>query len=119
MARYIGYVKGQKGEASHLGSEKSGIHAGVQGWNVGVQIDGNPADKDGQDTFCVYATGGTNGKTADKLLAVVRADGINYAEKQVDLARVVLEWAGNNSLHADVSGWAFVRMAQAIMEGRR
>ena len=59
MARFIGYVQGQSGEASRIGSPRSGIRAQAQGWNVGVQVHGH-ADGD-EDVFDIYMTGGSNG----------------------------------------------------------
>lgn len=70
MARFIGYVQGQAGETSRIGSPASGISAQAQGWNVGVRVCGH-TDSDDQDVFTIYATGGSNGG-GSKLLGTVR-----------------------------------------------
>jgi hypothetical protein len=72
MARYIGGVNGTRGPVTRLGDGKNGVRSWVQGWNVGVRVQGNPSDKDGTDTFTIYATGGTNGACPDRLIGVVR-----------------------------------------------
>jgi hypothetical protein len=69
MARFIGEVEGQRGEASRLGSAASGISAHVRGWNVGVRVEGR--DSDGADSFDIFATGGSNARHAPKLIGTV------------------------------------------------
>jgi len=59
MARFIGYVQGQRGEASRLGSPSSGIEAEARGWNVGVKVSGH-VNGDDADEFAVFVTGGSN-----------------------------------------------------------
>lgn len=73
MARFIGYVQGQAGEASRLGSPRSGISAQAQGWNVGIRVDGH-ADGD-DDVFDVYLTSGSNGGNRAHLGRVTMVDG--------------------------------------------
>lgn len=70
MARFIGYVEGNRGEASRLGSADSGIRAQAQGWNVGVKVYG--MDANGRDEFRVYATNGSTGGAPDTFIGVVR-----------------------------------------------
>ena len=38
MAHFIGFVKGNRGEASRLGSKDSGMYATDQGWNIGASV---------------------------------------------------------------------------------
>lgn len=71
MARFRATIQGQRGEASRLGGAKSGIHADVNGWSVGVRVDGNEGP-DGNDAFDVWATGGSNGRHSSRLLGRVR-----------------------------------------------
>jgi ribosomal protein S6E (S10) len=58
VSRFYASIQGQAGEATRGGSEASGIHAHVRGWNLGVQVDGY--DSDGRDGFSVKVTGGSN-----------------------------------------------------------
>jgi hypothetical protein len=75
MARFIGYVQGQAGDASRLGSPRSGITAQAQGWNVGVKVMGR--DVDGEDEFAIFSTGGSSGAGSTKHLGTVRlVDGV-------------------------------------------
>ena len=38
MAQYRTTIKGQRGEASRLGSKNSGMTAHVNGWNIGASV---------------------------------------------------------------------------------
>lgn len=58
MAQFRATIKGQRGEASRLGSKQSGIVAEVNGWNKGIKI--YASHRDGKDVFEVYLTGGSN-----------------------------------------------------------
>jgi hypothetical protein len=71
MARFIGYIKGQKGEASRLGSANSGFRATVNGWNSGIEVRAY-VDSNGEDVFNIYKTGGTN-KDYSTLIASVNS----------------------------------------------
>lgn len=68
MARFSGSIKGQRGQASRMGSAASGIHAHVRGWDVGVEVFGDTGDGANVDTFTVYLTAGSNGSAIPKLL---------------------------------------------------
>lgn len=72
MARFIGRLRGGRGEVSRLGTPASGIRATVSGWNVGVQVSGG--DVDGEDVFYVYANGGSNRQASEILVAVISLD---------------------------------------------
>lgn len=71
MAHFIGYLNGSAaGEASRIGSAKSGIDARAQGWNVGVRVSGRVVD--GEDVFEVFATGGSNASCYERHIGTVR-----------------------------------------------
>jgi hypothetical protein len=75
MARFIGYVQGQAGETSRLGSPKSGITAEARGWDVGVKVIGR--DIGGEDVFSVFSTSGSNGGASPVHLGNVKlVDGV-------------------------------------------
>jgi len=61
MARFRGTMTGNRGQVSRLGTAKSGIMAHVDGWNSGVSVQAT-LNKEGQDTFFIYATGGSNSR---------------------------------------------------------
>lgn len=67
MARFIAYVKGQRGEASRLGTKSSGIRTQAQGWDIGgfVTVRSNGSD---EDVVCVTITRGSNGYGHDLCL---------------------------------------------------
>ena len=58
MARFIGYLNGQKGEVTRLGSAKSGMTIAVNGLNIGIEVRAEVVD--GEDVFFIYKTGGSN-----------------------------------------------------------
>lgn len=49
MARFLGTVKGGRGEAQRLGHATSGLHVEAGSWSGGVRVD--MYDKDGED-YC-------------------------------------------------------------------
>ena len=67
MAQFRAIIRGQRGEASRLGSKQSGIVAHVDGWHTGatVRID----HVDGRDRISIYRTGGSNANSTARLVA--------------------------------------------------
>lgn len=68
MAQFRAVIRGQRGEASRLGSKSSGIVAHVDGWNAGVTVHAE-VDMQGRDVFTVYRTAGSNGYRTRRVLA--------------------------------------------------
>jgi hypothetical protein len=77
MAQFRATIKGQRGEASRLGSKKTGIVANVNGWTTGIRIEAGHVD--GRDVFRVFATSGSGRTHSDTLLGTLTQDqgGIN------------------------------------------
>lgn len=69
MAQFRAMIQGQRGEASRLGSKKSGLRAYVNGWNKGVSVYLQYDEKTGQDVVEVYKTGGSNNGSHPELIA--------------------------------------------------
>lgn len=66
MARFYGGVQGYRGEATRLGTPKSGLSVFGNGWKVGVRAYLH-ADPDGDkmaDTVTIYVTTGSDGGAA-------------------------------------------------------
>jgi hypothetical protein len=84
MAQYHAKIKGNRGEASRLGSKESGISALINGWNIGIGVDMFYDDDLEQDKIVVYKTYGSNKTGKDELLMTVYENGTidNYLEKQ-------------------------------------
>ena len=77
MAQFRAIIRGQRGEASRLGSKQSGIVAHVDGWHTGatVRID----HVDGRDRISIYRTGGSNANSTARLVARwFAAEAIDY-----------------------------------------
>ena len=70
MARFIGTLKGNRGEASRLGSKKSGIKATVNGWHMGAYIVAYVNDDD-KDCMDIYETTGSGGNFSEKLVKTI------------------------------------------------
>lgn len=75
MAHFICEIQGSRGEASRLGTAKSGIYSHARGWDAGVKVIGE-VDAEGNDVFHVYATSGSRGSRPAQLIAVVDENGI-------------------------------------------
>ena len=65
MAQFYASIRGNRGEATRLGTKSSGMQAHIRGWNLGVQVNcfTNSA---GEDCFSVALTKGSNGNGAVK-----------------------------------------------------
>ena len=85
MARFIGSLRGSRGEASRLGTPASGMSADAHGWNVGGRMDMN-AGGGKEDTVRMQLTGGSNGAAVPH--ASMWSDGVGAS---VHLENVSLE----------------------------
>jgi len=62
MAHFYGSMRGSRGEATRMGTAKSGLIAHIRGWNTGVEVV-LTVDDEGRDCVAVYVTAGSNGRT--------------------------------------------------------
>jgi hypothetical protein len=67
MARFYVNIEGNRGPASRMGTEKSGIFSHTRGWNVGIKVLGHVNDA-GEDEFDVWLTSGSTGAKSSKLI---------------------------------------------------
>lgn len=74
MAQFRATIQGQRGEASRLGSKKSGLTVKANGWESGVTVYAR-VDADGNDVFGVWQTCGSNrgGGSPPRLLGELRS----------------------------------------------
>lgn len=72
MAHFRATIKGQRGQASRLGSPKTGIKAHVNGWDFGIDVCGS-VNAEGEDEFRIYITGGSNDRQTPKLVGTFTA----------------------------------------------
>jgi hypothetical protein len=61
MAQFRATIKGQRGEASRLGSKQTGINTLTNGWNLGVSVYGFFNDATQRDEFTITVNSGSNG----------------------------------------------------------
>lgn len=64
MAQYRDTLSGQRGQASRLGSKKSGLDVTCNGWRKGIRVVARYVN--GEDQFTVFVTGGSNGHTPER-----------------------------------------------------
>jgi len=67
MSRFRGTVQGGQGEASRLGTKKSGLQVNCNGWHGGVMVCADVNDKD-EDVFYIYATAGSGYGSGEGLI---------------------------------------------------
>ena len=85
MAHFYAEIKGNRGEASRMGSKESGIRGHIRGWNVGVEVSCYHDERTGKDVCYVYLTGGSNGSSSPKFLGAFTKDDLKD-EKLENLA---------------------------------
>lgn len=93
MARFRGSVKGQRGEASRLGSKSSGLVVHANGWHTGVTVvlTCDPEAIGDVDMVQVYLTGGSG--SFDSILLATWREGeqtVTIAGKQMDLREWII-----------------------------
>ena len=72
MARFYASIHGQApSTATRRGSKSSGISGHIRGWDSGVRVEGSYDPDTDTDEFRVYATAGSNGYGADRLIATI------------------------------------------------
>jgi|SaaInlLV_10m_DNA_2_1039722.scaffolds.fasta_scaffold241269_1 hypothetical protein len=59
MGHFYGEIQGNRGEATRMGTKKSGFRAHIRGWHIGVRVRLH-VDDDGNDVIEVYRTGGSS-----------------------------------------------------------
>lgn len=72
MAQFRATLDGQRGQASRLGSKKSGILARVNAWSVGVKVVGFVDEQTGEDCFELWSTGGSKETMPPAYIGTVR-----------------------------------------------
>jgi hypothetical protein len=69
MSHFYGFVKGSSEKiVARTGTILSGMHAQVQSWDVGIQVDAYYNEKKKRNEFEVYLTGGGNNPVKKKLV---------------------------------------------------
>lgn len=71
MAHFRGTIQGVRGEASRLGTKKTGLTVTADGWDFGVEVRLWHDAKEGKDRATVYVTRGSNGGGRREVLRLV------------------------------------------------
>jgi hypothetical protein len=99
MARFIAVARGSKGAATRLGTEKSGIHTSLRGWNSGVVVTGQVLQ--GSDILNIFYDGGSGGSISYKPIGSVVVKNGQPAFEPYQLVRqqVIDEYLVENEIH--------------------
>ncbi|MCK5610656.1 hypothetical protein KAR91_52775 [Candidatus Pacearchaeota archaeon] len=84
MAQFYASIKGNRGEATRMGTKSSGISGHIRGWSIGCRV--RVAHIDGQDIVQVYKTAGSNGYSDERMIAQFSADEMHIYAKQIEAA---------------------------------
>lgn len=74
MAHFIGFVQGNRGEASRLGSKDSGIEATARGWDIGGGIKIFHNKETGKDELRIYVDKGSNNRSSTMIARCVEGE---------------------------------------------
>lgn len=74
MAQFRGTLSGSRGEASRLGSAKTGLVARVNGWDSGVRVEASV--ENGHDVFRIFITSGSNARHGSACIGRVETLGV-------------------------------------------
>jgi len=66
MAQYRAEIKGNRKEASRLGTKESGMSAEINGWQSGVEVEATFNEATGEDEFHIQITAGSDGQESEK-----------------------------------------------------
>ena len=58
MAHFRGTIEGNQGDTSRLGTKKSGLVVGANGWHAGVKVEVRHDKEKNIDVFDIYKTTG-------------------------------------------------------------
>jgi hypothetical protein len=79
MAHFYANIKGNRGEATRIGTPKSGLSGHIRGWDIGAKVFCRVNSK-GEDEIQVYSTSGSNGGGGDVYVATITKAGVEVAE---------------------------------------
>jgi hypothetical protein len=68
MAQFRGTLKGNRGQASRLGTKRTGLEATANGCNIGVDIELVHNATTEKDELRVWLTGGSNGSRYQQIV---------------------------------------------------
>ena len=73
MAHFYAEIQGNRGEATRMGTAKSGMRCHIRGWNIGIQVQ-IYQDKNGNDVVEVYHTDGSNGWHSELIAKITEGE---------------------------------------------
>ena len=74
MAQFYANIKGNRGEATRMGTKNSGMRGHIRGWNIGGRVEMHHNTETNTDQVSIYLTTGSIGSGSDQLLGVWTLD---------------------------------------------
>jgi len=71
MAHFYGEIKGNRGEATRMGTKDSGFRGHIRGWSIGGSVNCHYNNSKDRDEICIAVTNGSNGYSSNIHLASV------------------------------------------------
>jgi hypothetical protein len=68
MSRFYASIQGNRGMATRMGSEKSGMEGHIRGWGIGAYVALHVNTETGEDEISVHITGGSRNPSVLKRL---------------------------------------------------
>ena len=73
MAQFYADIQGNRGQATRMGTKKSGINGHIRGWDVGARVWMSFNEQTGEDECIVDLTSGSGYRGESKRLGVFTA----------------------------------------------
>ena len=70
MAQFYASIKGNRGEATRMGTKNSGMHGHIRGWDIGCEVEMRYNEETGKDEVHIYLTSGSRGSGIDQLIGI-------------------------------------------------
>lgn len=92
MARFRGTLQGARGQASRLGTVKTGLSVSANGWHIGIRASAGVLAND-SDAIDIYVTSGSTGDVQERYIGTARrgklSDGLDVLVFDDDWAGLV------------------------------
>lgn len=69
MSHFYATIQGSRGEATRTGTKNSGMFAHIRGWNIGVRVELDYDEEEG-DVVKIFLTGGSNSPSGEQLIEI-------------------------------------------------
>ena len=74
MAQYYADIQGNRGQATRMGTKKSGLDGHIRGWHVGCRVFMRFNEETQRDECTIDLTGGSSGSGKSKRIGTFTVD---------------------------------------------